>query len=528
MDPTALVRPLAAALDAVLRPLASRQSTVAIACALLPLLVVALFPSGYSENESQYLMLAHRQVAPEAFSPNSAAFDHTHARFLTQWLMGGVVHVLGYEAGQIVLRVLMMLLYAATVGLFFAAIRLSMLESMLVFAAYGLLGPDLMGAEWLFLGVETKTFAYAAAFAAFALAWRGRTLAATGAMALATWLHFLVGGFWMGALLLLEALRRGELRTLVKPFAVYVAAVLPLLAIVVYDQYGSGAAAVPAHGMTADFLYSVLRVPHHTQPFTDLYRLGFWLNGVVATAGLLAAFLLLAGKGDVAGRPLYLWLALLLLYLLLVFALSAFDVKSGALGKFLPFRPSALTLFFCITALLLAVRRVAGATSSGSAGSAGDASPLTLQKAAFLVVVPLFLWVAAKEHVKTIAFGFGYDDLPQVLRFLEQQAGPEDIVLTDPQADMQPIGAHLPRLIKSPTLVNFKFVPLNPADIYRWWDLLEFRKAVYAGTCPKPGDRAVRFLLYIGRPAAETPACGEVVFRSSNFMVAELPPSAGG
>jgi hypothetical protein len=151
------IRPFADALEATLRVIAERRSTLCIASALLPVLAIVLFPSGFAENESQYLMLAHRHVAPEAFSEYSAAFDHTNARFATQWLMGGLVHAIGYEGAQVVLRVLTMVLYAGSVAWFFSGLGLSVLESVLGFAIYEMIGPALIGAEWLFRGVEAKT-----------------------------------------------------------------------------------------------------------------------------------------------------------------------------------------------------------------------------------------------------------------------------------------------------------------------------------------------------------------------------------
>jgi hypothetical protein len=231
-----VVRRCAAPLDRALQVFATRHTYLWLALALLPMLAILLFPSGFAENESQYLMLAHRQVAPEAFSPYSAAFDHTNARLLTQLLMGTMVQALGYDGGQKALRVVMMLLYAASLAYLLSALTLSVLEAALALAVYCLVGPALIGAEWLFIGVESKTFAYAAVFLGLGLHWRGRPWGAVAAMVLATYLHFLVGGFWMAALLLLIVLHADSLRPAIKPLGAYVVAVLPMLAILINDQ----------------------------------------------------------------------------------------------------------------------------------------------------------------------------------------------------------------------------------------------------------------------------------------------------
>ena len=51
-------------LDAGLRRLDGARSGLAVAAAMLPVMAVLLFPAGFAENESQYLMLGLRRVAP--------------------------------------------------------------------------------------------------------------------------------------------------------------------------------------------------------------------------------------------------------------------------------------------------------------------------------------------------------------------------------------------------------------------------------------------------------------------------------
>ncbi len=509
-----IVRRISDALKAPLDLLQQAASVPAVAAALLPLLVVLMFPAGFGENESQYFMLSLRKILPAAFSEYSAAFDTSDIRILSDLFIGGPVYLFGYETAQIVLRCAMMLLYAGSLAFLLTGLGLSALEALLVLAIHAMVGPDLMGAEWLFLGVEAKTFAYACLFLGFGFAFRERPVLAALAMALGTWFHFLVGGFWFLALVLLMLLQKAPLRSLTKMTAVYAALVLPLVALVVQDQLFAHAAPLPAHGLTSDYLYAIIRVPHHATPFASTYELGFWLHGIIATLGLFCAVLLLAPRLEPGLQQMMLWIAALLGYLLLAVGLSWFDRGSGILGKFLPFRPSALILLFSVVLLLLAYRSLTDGARSGLR--------VALMQAAFVVIVPVCLWTGAKDSIKLLTLGRGYNDLPRLLAYLHTSAGSEDIVLTDPNSDMQPLGADLPRLIPQPTLVSFKYVPQNPADIYRWWDLLEYRKKIYAGACPGPDDPPVRFLLYIDRDDPQLPSCGHVVFRSPHFTLAEL------
>ena len=252
-----------------------------------------------------------------------------------------------------------------------------------------------------------------------------------------------------------------------------------------------------------------MRVPHHANPFANLYGLGFWLHGIIATVGLFLAFALLAGRVNQTLRPLVIWLAALLAYLLLAVVISAFDTRTGILGAFLPFRPSALILLFCVVTLLLTVRSLAVDESAALCD--------TLIRCAFIALVPVFLWDGAKESVKALTLRPAYADVREVIGFIDSHAGPGDVVLTDPDLDMKPLGADLPRLIPRPSLVSFKYVPNTPADIYRWWDLLEFRKKVYRGECPQSRRSAGTF-----RPLRRSSAGRTARLRQRRLSLATL------
>src|SRR5260370_36606047 len=85
------------------------------------------------------------------------------------------------------------------------------------------------GGEWLFFGVEAKTFAYAAVIAALALALRNRRTSALMLTVLATYFHFLVGGFWALAIVVLIALHTRSYLRAAQFLAIYTILGLPLV-----------------------------------------------------------------------------------------------------------------------------------------------------------------------------------------------------------------------------------------------------------------------------------------------------------
>jgi hypothetical protein len=511
------------AIEAVFDWLHALRSAGGVTTVLLPVLVLLMLPTKWGPNEDFYFMLSFKQVMPEAFSPYSAAFDASNARILSELVIGGTIALLGYQGAQIVLHLVMAALYAFSLAYCLTGLRLSAVDALLALGIFVLVGPDLMGGEWLFLGVEPKTFAYAFVLFALGLVCRERAGWAAAALVVATYFHFLVGGFWAVAIFAFHALRTDRLRPVFGPLAGYVAGVTPLLALLVYDRYVAGGAPVPEHGLTSDYIYSILRSAWHVAPFVSLTEFRGWADGIVATIALCVAFTITAARVSGNQRALVVWIAGLLLYLLAALFVTYLDRHTGHLGKFFLFRPSSLVLLLSIVAAISLLNWI---------GEGRSGPPVVImQRAAFVVVTSLLVWEAGSEKLGDLILGGSqYADLAGLAEFVQKNAEPDAIILTNREADMGPPGVHLPRLLDRPTLVSEKFVPTNPADIYRWYDLLKFKEAVFAGDCPGPEDPPVRYLLLVEPEHGREPPCGEVIWRSRHFVLAELPPriAAGG
>ena len=158
-------------------------------------------------NEIHYFDLGLRSVRPEQFGPNHAAFDHSVARFASFAILGGAIVLFGYDIALIILRLVAIAAYAIAFTYLAQSLRLSRAETLIALLLFVLVGQCYFAAEWMFAGVEGKVFAYAAVFASIGLAWRDKDLAAVAFAGLATYLHFLVGGFWAVAVIGLIGLK---------------------------------------------------------------------------------------------------------------------------------------------------------------------------------------------------------------------------------------------------------------------------------------------------------------------------------
>jgi len=485
------------------------RSTRAVILSLLPVFILLHLPTSFNGNEYDLFVYCLRKLAPELFSQYSAKFDSANGRVLSEYLIGFPVLWFGYETAHTILRLMMAVAYAASVGFFLSGMRLSVLDSFLVLAIFLVTGPDILGKEWLFGGVETKTFAYAMIFTALGLAVRGRLTPAVGAAVLATYFHFLVGGFWAVALIAYDAIRDRSYRRTVRLLLGYAVLVSPLAAVITYQQLGSSSL---AHEPNASFIYSIFRGAHHVAPFSSKMQLTNWAPGIVALIALSLSFLFLAQSAAARSRPLILWVAGLLCYLVVALGLSALDAHTGYLGKFYLFRPSSLTLFCAIVALLGLLNDLRDGTGIKDG----------LRKAAFFFVVPIAIFVVLSEKVPdTSAVRRAIsDDIARMNAFIVKTTAPGDIVLVQPGGEYYFPKVALPMLLDRPTLVSFKFVPTNTRDIYRWYDLLQYRDRVFDEGCKDISRYPVRYLLMTQSPEMKIP-CGKVVWRSDYFALVE-------
>ena len=225
-------------LDGLLAPLERSNAFVWTALAVAVVLTLQIEPfRSWGGNEIHYFDLGLRSVRPEHFGPNHAAFDHSVARFASFAILGGTVVLFGYDIALIALRFVAIVAYAIAFSYLARCLKLSRAETLIALMLFVLVGQCYFAAEWLFAGVEGKVFAYAAIFASIGLAWRDKDLAAVGVAAVATYLHFLVGGFWAVAVIGLIGLKTGNVLRMGGALLAYTVLCLPILAILLYEWF---------------------------------------------------------------------------------------------------------------------------------------------------------------------------------------------------------------------------------------------------------------------------------------------------
>jgi hypothetical protein len=124
--------------------------------AVSPLLLVLLLlipPHGIlSDNEENYFALAERFVDGGAWPLQTAVFDASHHRMLSDTTLGTLVAAIGYAPAQMATRLMAVAGYAVILPALFATVGLSALDAVLAVMAMVLIGQDIVGGEWLFGG----------------------------------------------------------------------------------------------------------------------------------------------------------------------------------------------------------------------------------------------------------------------------------------------------------------------------------------------------------------------------------------
>ncbi len=459
----------------------------------------------WNPNEENYFQLAYRTFSPDSFSDFHAAFDKSAARFFVEYPIGWLISIVGYDVAHTVARAVQVVIYTTGFTIFFKELKFSPIDALAVIAILVLSGQELYGGEWLFEGVEAKTFAYGMVVAALGFGMRGNWTAATVLLAFATWMHFLVGGFWMIALALLQILRNNKIWHSFRLVALYSLLVLPLVILMGVEQFGH---ALPQVSPSATEIY-VQRNAHHIAPFFGVifeWVIWGWAEGIAAAGLILLAFSIY--RPYARDSELLKLVSLLLLYLLIALAVTFLDRNTFLFSKFYVFRPSSLILLLAVVVILSELRHSMLGRSA------------LIRQLSLAILVLLFLLSETKSLAVHI---YRSDDhgLANVVSVAERYSKPGEIVLTQPANGASYFDVFLPRQIHRPTLVSYKYVPVFPPYLIRWHQLIEARKQVFEGHCDALSEYPVRLLVVSDDAVLKSVRdCGDIVWQDKkNYLV---------
>lgn len=454
-------------------------------------------------NEETYLELSIAMLEGRT-GGFSAFMESAYHTYPMAAIIGVPVKLLGHELASTVLRAVLILLFAAGLTRLFTRLGLSAIDALLALSAFYLLDQQYFGGEWIFKSPEGKSLAYAATFwamsAALDLKWRVVWIV----MAIATYFHLLVGGFWMLAILCWHLSSERDWRATLRLLLKYSSAVLPLVIAIAVQR----AADNPIGDIDTNAIYLFERSPHHVAPFVNRWMLWSWLPGVfVLAATMLCGIYFLGKASDTLLRRLLYGCLALQGYLLIVFLASASPEIVRAVGTFFIFRPSSLTLLLTLTVFLAALRTL-------------ETQPVSRWVMA-LLLLPMFTWSVFSEKVEAYtASPVDRDETTALVEHVKELTSPGQIVLLQPGRDRRQPEITLERRFGRPTLTNWGHLPTLPSSIEELHRRDRFRAAVYADGCSKDMKYPIHAIVFRQneRPSSSViDSCGRIAWEGDYY-----------
>ncbi len=499
--------------------LAQKDNTRSIFLFVFLFIMLLVFPLYWLDNEINYFDLGRRLISPDAFSEHSAVFDHSVARSLGLGLIGALVELLGTDIAFVVSRIAVAICLAIALTALATAWSLSAAELLLALAAFMLLGQSYFAGEWIIKGVEAKVFAYIVVILSVALASRDKPGWAILLSVLATYFHFLVGGFWTLAVLLLIALQDKSLNRVARLTLFYAVSISPLLAILIYERLLVPTPDMSRYGLSLNEIYAVFRAPHHVAPYNSPGDFADWVPGIFGLLAMLLSLSFLVGTQRAELRSRFIWLTCLNGYLVLALLLALLDRHNHFLAPLYIFRPNSLILLLSLIVLASWFSR--------------SIDHRAKHGVAVFAVALIVTYVGPQTAISTyqllhspgvpIEATFDNEDAPEMLDWIGKNTDKESVVViqyvkANTIFDLWRV--NFERLIGRPTLVNWKFVPTAKADLARWYGLIEWQDAVFRGDCSRISEQPVDFLVTVepqSRRLVEN--CGTLLWTQGDYGV---------
>jgi hypothetical protein len=281
--------------------------------------------------------------------------------------------------------------------------------------------------------------------------------------------------------------------------------VSPLLLVIAHDQLGNPP--VAHAGLSAGEIYAAIRNPYHLAPFSA--RAHSWASHIRRL--LLVTFLFAAGTRR-STLVLRTTAAIGLTHLFVALLLSYLDRSTFVLSGLYLFRPSSLTLFLVLAVAVSSIPERVRARRAVRYGS--------------IALVIGFFGVQVFRLATEGRRGQPLRYEQELVAEISANSRPGDIVLLQPTHEFDSRYLRLHREIDRPTLVSWKFVPTNPADILHWYDLIRRRAALFTHGCSAGFQPRPTLLVVFEKEALERIRdCGPVVWQNGDAALVRMDGS---
>lgn len=500
-------------------------------------LVLFFFRFELNWNEEHYMVLAKQFYDPDWVSGSFTFTEFASTRVLFQYIVGFLLHYLPFEIVLAIVRLLLSVLIAYPVTKVYRLFGVSnifiLLQLPILFFFQGVKlylsdsNQSFLGGEWIFVGVEPKVFAYIFVFFALYYLLVERFSLMVIFLAIASYFHILVGGWVMFYFSLYHLIAKRSFKAPFLNGLLYIVCLLPLL-FYLWPVLGHSISTSEA-SEKADWIFAYFKQPFHTGIFLTMkYFIRGAFHGLMYSFFffLLCVFLFNQYK-DKYNLRINLLNKIIFIGTLVSVILAYFD-KSGAFGKYFPFRINSIYCFMVFLQLAIFLQH--------------SAFKNEMVKYAQFSILIWFVFITAPVHLfhlfqSPYSYFTGkskdpaYDEVCEYIKqntpkdskllFLPQSATPEYYYDLDGNMNM----VNMVRKTERDRFVLFFAAPISP-DVNKtieWYRRIQLKKSIVEGSqdlCDAVEGEKVDFLLSDFK--RDTSLCYSLLYNNESYFLYKI------
>lgn len=433
---------------------------------LFVVFVLNFFSFWPSSNEEIYFALAKQSMDPDWVQGSFTLSEQHGSRFLFQWVIGGLAKFISIPNLVLFTRLISFGLFALVLAPLFKRFSIGNIAAIFSLQLFFLLDQSFFANEWIIGAVESKVFAYLFIFMAINKLLDEELRLTTLFAVLATYMHVLIGAWFIIALVLYLFWTRFETRRVFILIGSMAIALLPLFVYLLLGlrcEYSEN-----PHNVNPSWIYSFFRNPHHLGITKDwLY---FKDNHLLGALWTLAFFLIslkvlpqyLGEKAKKLNR-----LNILFSGIALFFIFVGIWDRQGLLLVYQPFRQVGLFTFFIVFLLVCLLLKQ-------------DEKFVHSLKQIFLILtIALLAFSTVKMVDRNMFIAKGKligPDRSAAYEAANNLSDPGDVfVVLGYGGDWDPELA-FERMTQRPRYCIYKFTPINECRVLEWYDRVKWKE----------------------------------------------------
>jgi hypothetical protein len=460
----------------------NRQNAAIIIFLLCMANYFGITPEG---GEEQYFAFAKQFMDP-LWMPQSFALNHPAGGNLAfQVIVGFLLKYISFEQMVVLGRTVNFLLYALPLSLIFKKLKISNIEIIFLLQAVFFGHQSLYAGEWIFKNFEEKSLAYVFVFWSIYYLLNEKIVLCSVFAAMATWFHFLVGGWMFCFVFLYFLLRRRKISDMLLMGIAFVLLTGPLM-VYLFQTYMINNPPV-VNGINTNIIYAFWRLKHHIGMFSDFhYFITNTLWGVMITMILFAFCVFKFSK--IRNHPVIGQLNTLNIIIFsqqFLFMIIAIFDKNGELMKTYPFRTNSISLLLFLLELTLILKiylpvklykpLVLKYFSPKNLAERKNIFSMSMNTLLLMISLPVFIFETTQTMINARSYHGDLDEnMIKLIEYVKENT-PGSSVFIFPDGD-RPYA--FIRMAERERFVVNKFTPTKSAAIYEWYQRSLLKEAL--------------------------------------------------